>query len=362
MANSVTMKTVAAYAGVTQATVSMCLANNPHIPTSTRTRIQAIADQLGYRPNPYVSALMSLRRRGKNDDRKPVLALVHGLESKDAWRESAASNERQMLDGALEQIERRGYKADEFWLHQDGMSAERFSSILHNRGIQGVVLGPLTETDSPPNLLWEKFSTVRLGSPLPSLGITSVCNDQFSSSLQVARECYQRGYRRPGLVVLRSHQERFNARWTGGLIGARDMLPNLRPVKTLLVEHYDDLSPIATWLSREKPDVIISPSAQSVRPILERLGMNSPLDIGLASLACSGLDDTCSGIWQNGRLIGATAVDNMINMLEQNERGLPPQPRIVMVVGVWNEGQTLRPAAAVPQPVSSSSVAQEIHF
>ena len=30
-----------------------------------------------------------------------VLALVHGLESKDAWRESSASNDRQMLEGAL---------------------------------------------------------------------------------------------------------------------------------------------------------------------------------------------------------------------------------------------------------------------
>jgi LacI family transcriptional regulator len=349
MATSVTMKTVAAYAGVTQATVSMCLANNPHIPPSTRVRIQAIADKLGYRPNPYVSALMSLRRRGKNDDRKPVLALVNGLEGKDDWRESSSLNERQMLEGALEQIERRGYKAQEFWLHQEGMSAERFSSILHNRGIQGVLLGPLSESQPPPQLLWEKFSPVRLGVPLPSLGITSVCNDHFSSSLQVSRECHQRGYRRPGLLVLRTHQERINTRWSGGLLGARGLLPNFKPVKTLYVDSYDDLSPIATWISREKPDVIISPSADLIRTSLERLGMHAPADIGLASLACSALDDVCSGIWQNGRLIGATAVDNMISMLEQNERGLPPQPRVVMVVGVWNEGQTLRPAVTAPQ-------------
>lgn len=43
MSQGVTMKTIAAHAGVTQATVSMSLANNPRIPTSTRERIQAIA-------------------------------------------------------------------------------------------------------------------------------------------------------------------------------------------------------------------------------------------------------------------------------------------------------------------------------
>ena len=39
----VTMKVIAAQAGVTQATVSMCLANNPRIPPPTRERIRAIA-------------------------------------------------------------------------------------------------------------------------------------------------------------------------------------------------------------------------------------------------------------------------------------------------------------------------------
>ena len=69
MNNSVTMKTIAAQAGVTQATVSMCLANSPRIPAATRERIQAVADRLGYRPNPYVSALMRIRRQGRGTTR-----------------------------------------------------------------------------------------------------------------------------------------------------------------------------------------------------------------------------------------------------------------------------------------------------
>jgi hypothetical protein len=66
-----------------------------------------------------------------------------------------------------------------------------------------------------------------------------------------------------------------------------------------------------------------------------------PRDIGLASLACPEMNHVCSGIWQNGRLLGATAIDSIISMLEHNERGLPVQTRVVMVEGVWNNGQTL---------------------
>ncbi len=341
MAKNVTMKTVAEQAGVTQATVSMCLANNPRIPPATRERIRAIADRLGYRPNPLISALMRVRRHGRASSDRPVLALVNGLDTRDGWRTIAAPTVQQMREGAIARANLRGYSAQEFWLHQDGMSAERFSNILHHRGIQGVLLGPLMTGAPPPALTWGNFSAVRLGVPLPSLTITSVCNDHFFSSLHVARECHRRGYRRPGLVILHMHRERFHARWDGGLHVARHLL-DLRPVKTLMLNDWEDLSSLKAWIDRDNPDVIISPASDLMTRHLSKLGLAVPGDIGVASLACPVRGHFCSGIWQNGALIGATAVDSIISMLEHNERGLPEQTRVVMVEGVWNSGRTLR--------------------
>jgi LacI family transcriptional regulator len=345
MAKNVTMKTVAVHAGVTQATVSMSLANNARIPAHTRERIRSIAQNLGYRPNPYVSALMRIRRQGRARGDQPVLALINGMDTRDGWRTMAAPTVQQMREGAIAQAALRGYRTQEFWLHQDGMSAERFSSILHHRGIQGVLLGPLMAGASPPALQWQNFSAVRLGVPLPALTITAVCNDHFFSSLQIARECHARGYRRPGLVILRMHRERFHARWDGGLHVARHLLPNLRPCRTLVLDEWSDLSPVERWLEREKPDVVVSPASDALMHHLTELGWRIPKDIGLASLACPDLGHTCSGIWQNGRLIGATAIDSIISLLEHNERGFPVQTRVVMVEGVWNDGQTLKAPA-----------------
>jgi len=56
------------------------------------------------------------------------------------------------------------------------------------------------------------------------------------------------------------------------------------------------------------------------------------------------LGHRCSGVYQNGELVGATAVDTLVGMMERYERGLPEQATTLMVEGIWNEGRTLRPA------------------
>src|SRR5262245_28353821 len=138
MASGVTMKSIAAAAGVTQATVSMCLSNHPRIPLATRERIQALARKFGYHPNPYVSTLMRIRRQGKPLADRPIRALVCPPRTANGWKDNPAATIRQMREGAIARAEMRGYHPQEFWLHRDGMSHERFSEMLHARGINAV--------------------------------------------------------------------------------------------------------------------------------------------------------------------------------------------------------------------------------
>lgn len=345
MSNPVTMKTIAAQAGVTQATVSMSLSNNPRIPLATRERIQAIAKKLGYHPNPYISTLMRIRRQGKALKERPVLALVCAQRTADGWRSHPAATIRAMREGALDRATFRGFRAQEFWLHRDDMSNERFSEMLRARGIQGLLLSPLAEGDPTPRLHWDYFSAVGLSVPLPNLTLTTVCNDHYFSSLQVVRECYQRGYRRPGLVLRHIHQHRFQGRWEAGVLVAGQMLPGLKVPPPLYITDPDP-APLIRWLKREKPDVIITPSIDTIPDmlgIIERAGWRVPQDVGLAVLACPDPASPVSGIYQNGQLIGALAVDTLISLIERHEHGLPAQATTLMIEGQWNEGKTVRP-------------------
>jgi len=346
MSRGVTMKTIAAQAGVTQATVSMCLANNPRIPEVTRTRIQAIARRLGYRPNPYLSTLMRVRRRGRPLADRPVLALVNCLDAADAWRTTRALTVRQMREGAIACATERGYRTQEFWLRQQGMSDARFSQMLYARGIQGLLLSPRAEGAPPPRLEWKHFAAVSLSVPLPDSTLATVCNDHYFSALQVVRECRRLGYRRPGLVTLRPHRERFFGRWEAGILASTLLVPGVTAVPTLLLEDWDDEAALAAWLRRTKPDLVVSPAATTLLPHLRAAGRRVPRDLGVAGLALPSPSGPVAGIYQNGALIGKTAVDTLIGLLERNERGLPPQALTVMIEGVWHPGRTLRAAQA----------------
>src|SRR5688500_3475192 len=300
MSNGVTMKTIALRAGVTQATVSMSLASHPRISAQTRGRIQALARELGYHPNPYVSTLMRIRRQGKPLKEKPVLALVCAQRAADGWRTHPSLTIRQMREGAFERATLRGYRAEEFWLHRDGMSNERFSQMLYARGIRGLLLGPPAEGDPTPALHWEYFAAVSLSVPLPNLTLTTICNDHYFSSLTVARECHGRGYRRPGLVLRQGHLQRFQGRWEAGVLIASRMFPDFELAAPLYVDDLTDGAVLIRWIEREKPDVIIAPSKDVVSDLIgvvQRAGWRVPQDIGFAVLACPERGATTSGIF-----------------------------------------------------------------
>jgi hypothetical protein len=348
MSHGITMKSIAVQAGVTQATVSMSLANNPRIPAATRERIQAVAKRLGYQPNPYVSTLMRIRRQGKPLKDKPALALVCAQHTADGWRHHQSLTIRQMREGALERATLRGYRAEEFWLHRDGMSNERFSEMLHARGIQGLLISPLADGDPPPALHWEYFAAVSISVPLPSLRITTVCNDHYFSALQAVRECYRRGYRRPGLALRHVHRHRFQGRWQAGYLVSREMLPDLALVEPVFVDDWNAAAKpqVVRWLKREKPDVVINLGGLPLHDMITGAGWRIPDDLGFVWLACPRRGDPLSGVWQNGELTGAMAVDTLISMVERNERGIPDQATTLMLEGQWNEGTTLRPLPA----------------
>jgi DNA-binding LacI/PurR family transcriptional regulator len=342
MKNPVTMKIIAKHAGVTEATVSMSLANNHRISVKTRQRVQAIAKKLGYSTHPYISTLLRMRRMRIPRLERPALALINAFASIDGWKRAQGPTVRQMREGAFERAAMRGYRAEEFWLHSDRMTPERLSDILYARGIQGILLSPLAEGAETPAIKWSHFAVVSLSVPLAPLAITTVCNDHFLSCLRTVRECHRLGYRRMGLVIRKIHRTRFQGRWDSGILAAQILLTRLNIVPTLLVDDWDDEKSIVEWTMRKKPEVIVSPGAEWIHPMLIQMGLKVPDDIGLAGLSCSHIGHKCSGTYQDGHAIGATAVDTLIAKVEQFERGIPERASTIMLESVWNPGHTLK--------------------
>src|SRR3954469_1504557 len=113
----VSMRDVAARAGVTAATVSLVLRRSPLISVPTRERVLAAVQALGYRPHPFVQSLMRTRRSRRGAALGPVLAFVTAFPTRDGWRRDPTPVFRQMFAGAQARADEGGYRLQEFWLN-----------------------------------------------------------------------------------------------------------------------------------------------------------------------------------------------------------------------------------------------------
>lgn len=365
----VTMRHIAEAIGVTPATVSMALANHARISLSTRRRVQRAAHDLGYVANPFVSALMRTRRLGRDENTRPVIALINVHRQREGWSRHPASTVRQMWQGVNEQARRRGYRTEDFWLHEPAMTPGRLSEILRARGIRGVLLSPFADDGGVPALRWDYFGAAAIAVPQPDVPIPTVCNDHYFSMVRILEECRRRGYRRPGLVVRHQVLARLQGRWEAGFLMSGELFPELRPVPMFRPSSIEaDMAGLDAWLGTHQPDVIVTSTADTVEVALRRLGLTCPDDIGLAWTGCPEMGHAISGIYQNGFMIGAAALDTVVAMVERNESGLSEHARSLMIQGEWNAGTTLRslPREQPPghqrgrSPVASPRVAQAV--
>lgn len=341
---AVSMRDVAARAKVSVATVSKCLSGAASIPLSTRIAVTAIADEMGYRPHPYVSALMQTRRRRRDAvQQRPTLAFLTAFPTADGWQKTPSPLLRLLYAGATKGAESRGYQLSPFWLYRDEMSNQRFSEMLRARGVRGVLLTPLPRLGMQIDLTWSYFSVVAHGLSIAQPVFHRTSNDHYQSMQLALQECHRRGYRRPGFAIDDPLSHRLEQRWEASFLIARERLGFERNVTSLLYAQWDpDL--VCQWIAREKPDVVISLLTEEQLAELNERGIRVPKKIGIVSLSVHEPGGLLTGIHQNAKLMGAVAVDKLIDLVERNETGIPDNAITLTMEGRWNEGRTLRAA------------------
>lgn len=334
----VTLAEIAKRAGVSVMTVSRALRKQSNISPQTQKRIQDIADQFGYRPNPLVSALMTYRRAAKPVQSHLSLGFITDFPTRDGWKVSNLYES--FFDGVAESADRHGYGIESLWMREPGMTSERLTQILLTRSIHGLVIAPLPVAHGELELGWESFSAVTLGYSLTKPLLHRAVNHQFRSMRLAMRQLHTMGYRRMGLALPASLNERVDRQWVASFL-----------VEQLDAEHSvplfvpDDakwnFQNFRRWFDAHKPDVVIS-HEEEVLDWLRKLGAHVPDDVGFVHLNCASKSGQFAGIYQNGPAIGAVAVDFLIGMIHRNERGVPALPHSLLVEGTWVEGKTVR--------------------
>jgi DNA-binding LacI/PurR family transcriptional regulator len=332
----VTLRDVALELGVTHTTVSRALRDDPQISKPTRDRVQKAARDMGYKPDPMLSAL-SHYRRGKSTT--PIGAELAWINH---WSNPKKLRSFKEFDlywkGAFEEAERCGFRLEEFVMNHDFTPA-RLGKMFRARNIRGLLLPPRgSVAPDYGDLCWDDYCIVRFGHSLPSPHCHLVTSDQLTDGLLAFESIWKNGYRRIGLVTSSKMHTRFNA---GFLFAQTQWSPDLK-IPTLILPNdtrEEDLRLLAAWLKKHKPDALLT-DVSELRDLLRTISYSVPKDVGLAALSV--LDGNAdAGIDQNSEEIGKVAIQLLISLINHNECGIPKICREVLVEGAWVNGSSL---------------------
>ncbi|WP_438480283.1 LacI family DNA-binding transcriptional regulator [Oleiharenicola lentus] len=325
-----TMRSIAEQAGVSAMAVSLALRNHPSLPAKTRKKIQQVAARAGYQPDPSVAKLMHHLRARKG---ARVQATVCALTTQGAGIQDPYSE--LLLAGARRAAETAGFALEVFHVDLTDASSRRLQRMLRYRGVDGLMLLPMSNLSALDNLVdWREFSVVSTTTTVPSPHFHCALPSHFRNTLQLCDRLAQAGFERLGMVVREAQELRSGHNFTAALAW-HGTYGKTQSVRAHLSDNLSAAA-IARWLEKEKPDVIVAERdalAQTLRD--EKLVPRSMLITTCSGLPAANKRYPFPGIHENPPRIGTAAVEILTGMITRGERGVPEHAQTTLIDGSW---------------------------
>lgn len=334
-----TTRTIARAAGVSSTTVSMALRNHPAITAATREKVQRIAHEMGYVPDPEISKLMQHLQRRKKPRFHATIAALATNRPTGFLHYSAA-----VRDGAAEMARKLGYSIAVFHLDTSLGVQRHLQRVLWNRGVEGILFLPMPNALNLDNAFdWNRFSVVTATGGVLGPKFHRVVPDQFSNALLLCRNLARLGRRRIGLVLDQQSDVVVGHRFCAAIVW-QNTVGGTEAVAPYIYEGGID-DRVRGWFTRERPDAIVAAGEPEARAVADRLGipvMGGPILFAVEERTPA---DVLPGIDQRPSRVGADAIATLHLILQRGERGIPTVPNLICVPGRWVPGDgTARPA------------------
>lgn len=341
---------IARKAGVSVATVSYALRNDPCISSSRREQIRRLATDMGYEPDPMLSALIAYRNQQRIQRYHGVIAFLGADPDLEQW--SQRENFAELFRGASEAALRAGFEVRYFQATGSRRHDQRLATELENAGIRGLLIATYPLTAEEIHFDWNRFAAISLLRVPRHLAIHSVGQDHFLTATRAIQEIGQRGYRRLGLVAREDVSRRITHQWYAALNTAPTLAPGIG--HTAVFWHPDARPPVrelTDWVRRERLDAVISHGNGRTLHALAKGGLVVPDELGYADLHLFDQPSHVSGVYQSLPDMGEIAVKWLLSSLHNNDLGEHEFPCSNQLRGHWNPGTTLRP---LPEPEAST--------
>ncbi len=337
----ITQRDVARACGVHPSTICLALKNSPSIPLPTRLRVQAVAEELGYRPNVAARNLALLRGDKQGAGSLPI-AWINQEPQRNHWRVDAEA--QVLFESARRRASELGYHLEEIWTREPGMSTGRLVQIVRARGIEGVIF-PVHRSFEFSLLTpaWNDFALVGLNDHRLGEWVDVVCPDHYRNAELILRQLHRLGQTRSGLAI----GTRLDAASSGLLHSCflraqADVSPSDRvPVCFLPDDARGKQAVFEEWLNAYEPTAVICAEPHLVADARAK-GFDA-LWLGLGSSAAP-FD---GGIDQSASDVATAAVECVVEKMRRFEKGLRESTRMHLLRSTWTEPRVAREVETV---------------
>ncbi|HYD84633.1 MAG TPA: LacI family transcriptional regulator, partial [Opitutus sp.] len=151
-------------------------------------------------------------------------------------------------------------------------------------------------------------------------------------------------YRRPGLFMEITHDERLHFRWEGAFLALQKYLPKITAVPALRLKSVTR-EDFEAWFKKYDPDVVLG-HFPGVMTWMKSCGAKIPKTHAFVCLNTLRTENDCAALDLRPALLGARAAELVIGQLLHNEFGIPEQPSLTTIPAILREGPTLNPKPA----------------
>ncbi len=337
-----TLRTLAKELGLSRTTLSDALRGSPRVKAETVERVRAAAKAAGYERNPLTGAVMSQLRRSRGQQFRGVLAVLEIVG--DSQTALAARYNDALMAGISARANDLGFKVERFVVGVQGLTLQRLDTILHTRGIQGLILLPAVGFPDLSELSWSRYTAVYADYFIDHPPLHCVCSDHYRSMIALLHELHARGYRRPGLIMEISLDERLQFRWEGAFLAQQKYLADITVVPALQLREITREA-FQAWFRKYDPDVVLGHFPEAM-DWMKACGAKLPKTHAFVCLNSLRTSGDCATLDFQTPLLGGRACELVIGQLLHNEFGVPSQPSLTTIPARLIEGPTLRTVKA----------------
>jgi LacI family transcriptional regulator len=339
----ITVRDIAAKADLHFTTVALALRDSPMLNVETKRRVRELAESMGYRPDPMLTALNAYRKTRGSPNYQATIAWINNWPARADLLKIPEFGEYHR--GAKARAAELGYVVEEFWLHARGMTPDKLRRVLRARGIQAMIVAPQPRSGMWLDFDYSEFSALALGYSLSPPRLHVITNHHANSMNLLIERLHGLGYRRIGLYIGEDWDAKVGHSWVSSYLLARWLHPDLADLPPVLRSDSEGEN-LSAWLKKHRPDVVVSYGR--IHRQMREMGLRMPEDIGYAGMDLLEENRAVSGVYQNSVTIGRKSVDFLVDMMHRGERGLPGVPIRTLVESEWRPGTTVREQGAKP--------------